>query len=154
MSFYQVEVRVRSAFADDVSPHWLREVVETALRAEEQPEGAEVTLLITGDEEIRDLNRKYRDTDRPTDVLAFGGSEGEPFVIPEGFPIYLGDVVVSYPRVEAQAEAVGHSVKEELALLVVHGCLHLLGYDHAEEEGRREMWERQEQTKDVVLADD
>ncbi|MGM0401745.1 MAG: rRNA maturation RNase YbeY [Chloroflexota bacterium] len=154
MSSYQVEVRIRPAFVDDVSARWLREMVEGVLRAEKQPEEAEVTLLVTGDEEIRDLNREYRDTDRATDVLAFGGSAGEPFVTPEGFPLYLGDVVVSYPRAVAQAEAVGHAVKEELALLVVHGCLHLLGYDHAEEEGRREMWERQEQIKETVLADE
>lgn len=154
MSSYRVEVRVRPAFADGVSAHWLREVVETALRAENQPEDAEVTLLVTGDEEIRELNREYRDTDRPTDVLAFGGSGGESFVTPEGFPIYLGDIVVSYPRAVAQAEDVGHPVKEELALLVVHGCLHLLGYEHAEEGERREMWRRQEQIKEAVLADD
>ncbi|MFP3897591.1 MAG: rRNA maturation RNase YbeY [Anaerolineales bacterium] len=154
MSSYQVEVRIRPDFAHEISAPWLRRVVASTLRMEEQPQDVGITLLITGDEEIRDLNREYRDTDRPTDVLAFGGSEGEPFVTPEGFPIYLGDVVVSYPRVVAQAEAVGHSVNEELALLLVHGCLHLLGYDHAGEEGRREMWERQEQIVEAVLADD
>lgn len=152
MSSYNVEVMVRPRFADRVSTDWLREVVEAVLRAENQPEEAKVTLLITGDEEIRDLNRKYRDRDRSTDVLAFGDSEGEPFVTPEGFPIYLGDIIVSYSKAMAQAETEGHSVKEELALLVVHGCLHLLGYEHAVEQERREMWERQEQIVDALLA--
>jgi probable rRNA maturation factor len=135
-----------------VSPRWLRDVVVTVLRAEDQPEGTEFTLLVTDDEEIQTLNKKYRNTDRPTDVLAFGGSEEEPFVVPEGFPIYLGDVVVSYPRAVAQAESAGHAVKDELALLIVHGCLHLLGYEHAEEQERREMWERQEEIKGAFMA--
>ena len=153
MSSYQVDVIVRAAFADRISARWLRDVVEAALRAEEQPEDAELTLLITDDKETQALNKRFRDTDRPTDVLAFGGSEEEPFVTPKGFPIYLGDVVISYPRAVAQAKSAGHSVKDELALLIIHGCLHLLGYEHAEERERREMWERQEEIKNAFFAE-
>ena len=152
MSSYQVEVIVRAPFAGRVSRRWLRDVVVIALEVENQPEGTELTLLVTDDEEIQALNKKYRDTDRPTDVLAFGDSEEETFVLPKGFPIYLGDVVVSYPRAVAQAESARHSVKEELALLIIHGCLHLLGYEHSEEQQRREMWGRQKEIKDTFFA--
>jgi probable rRNA maturation factor len=81
--------------------------------------------------------------DQPTDVLAFAAQEGEAFVLPEGEPPYLGDVIVSYPTALAQATEAGQPVTAELALLVVHGCLHLLGYDHAEPDEQARMWARQ-----------
>ncbi|MEA3406668.1 MAG: rRNA maturation RNase YbeY [Chloroflexota bacterium] len=149
----QVEVVIRPAFANCVSMQWLKDVVETVLQVENRSEGAELTLLITDDDEIRALNRRFRGTDRPTDVLAFGGSGEESFVIPEDFALYLGDIVVSYPRAVAQAESAGHSIKEELALLIIHGCLHLLGYEDVEEQERRVMWHRQEEIKDGFFAD-
>ena len=121
----------------------LRAMAEATLHYEGAP--GQVTLVITDDRGIRDLNRDFLDIDAPTDVLAFSArEEGGAFVVsPEGAD-YVGDVVISYPRAVAQAEEIGHPVEQELTLLVVHGLLHLLGYDHAKEEDRAIMWARQE----------
>jgi probable rRNA maturation factor len=83
--------------------------------------------------------------DAPTDVLAFSAQEEtEIFVVAPETVEYLGDVIVSYPRAVAQAGEARHEVEQELDLLIVHGLLHLLGYDHAEEEEKTLMWARQE----------
>lgn len=91
------------------------------------------------------MNLTYRGEDRETDVLAFGmeNDQGR-FVAPSSVPIHLGDLVISYPRAVAQAEEYGQSVEEELNRLVVHGLLHLLGYDDQTDEKRHRMWDRQE----------
>ena len=98
---------------------------------------------------IHGLNRTYRGQDKPTDVLSFGG-EGfvdgvsaptpHPFPLPQGVRVHLGDIVVSMERVAAQAQEFGHSEDDELTLMVVHGVLHLLGYDHATAEQERVMF--------------
>lgn len=98
-----------------------------------------LTVVVSGDAEIRDLNRQYGGLDEPTDVLAFPGE----VVDPDSQQLYLGDVILSYPRAQAQAVARGHSVECELKLLVAHGVLHLLGHDHAEAEEKRRMWKAQ-----------
>ncbi len=102
-------------------------------------------LLITDDECIKRLNLRYRGRDRETDVLAFGMQNDQSrFVSPPSVSVHLGDVVVSYPRAVAQAETYGHSIEEELHRLVLHGLLHLLGYDDRSDEERQRMWDRQE----------
>ncbi len=102
-------------------------------------------LLITDDENIRRLNLTYRGEDAETDVLAFGmQNDYDGFVSPPSTPRHLGDVVVSYPRASIQAQACGHSIEEELDRLVVHGLLHLLGYDDQTDQERQTMWDRQE----------
>lgn len=93
---------------------------------------AELSVLITDDEEIRRLNRQYRSVDRPTDVLSFSQLEGEES-LKEGN--ILGDVVISWDRAESQSREYGHHVQEELERLLVHGMLHLFGYDHEAEDG-------------------
>lgn len=103
-----------------------------------------MTVLITGEEEIRVLNRTYREIDAPTDVLAFEGITPG-FVMPTQLPDYLGDVVICYAIALSQAEEQGHSVEAELALLTVHGVLHLLGYDHTSDEEKAVMWSVQRQ---------
>jgi probable rRNA maturation factor len=97
---------------------------------------ADVTVLLTDDGQVQALNRQYLEIDAPTDVLSFPAGETDP----DSGNLYLGDVIISYPRALAQAETGGHSVEAELQLLVVHGVLHLLGYDHAEEAEQAAMW--------------
>jgi probable rRNA maturation factor len=80
---------------------------------------------------MRRLNRQYAGDDHPTDVLSFSLREGEEFIAPDG-PAPLGEVIISYPTALRQAEEAGHPVEDEVAHLLVHGILHLLGYDHAE----------------------
>jgi probable rRNA maturation factor len=86
----------------------------------------DVGIVVGNDALLHQLNMKYRQVDAPTDVLSFPAGE----VDPDTSDVYLGDVIISLPRAEEQAAAGGHSVGEELQLLVVHGVLHLLGYDH------------------------
>ena len=130
-------------------------IVETALEYEDCPYEAEVNLLLTDDEEIRIMNREHRQIDRATDVLSFpmldyetpgdlsGIEEQGDAFNPESGELMLGDIVISKERVIAQAEEYGHSVRREYAFLIAHSMLHLLGYDHMEEEERRLMGDRQ-----------
>jgi probable rRNA maturation factor len=122
-------------------------VAEAVLGYEGRP--GELALVITGDQGIRDLNRDFLGVDVPTDVLAFPTQEnGGPFVAAPGAGDYLGDVIISYPRAEAQAHEQGHSTQQELDLLVVHGILHLLGYAHADADEKATMWAHQ----DAILS--
>jgi len=122
----------------------LREAAVKTLAHQNIQDGVELTIAITSDDKIHALNLKHRGVDAPTDVLAFVETEtGAPFVAAPGEPSYLGDVVISFPRAEAQAKAGGHSVVSELTLLVVHGVLHLLGHDHARAHEKRKMWTAQ-----------
>jgi probable rRNA maturation factor len=146
----EVAVQIAPAFAAlelagsaILSAERLCEVAAAALHHEGA--GGEVTLVITDDKGIRELNRDFLGEDVPTDVLAFSAQEAvQPFVVAPEAGGYLGDVIVSYPRAAAQAEEYGHPVERELDLLIVHGLLHLLGYDHATEAEKDVMWARQE----------
>ena len=145
----QVEINIEIApdHAGEVPAERLRAVAGAVLRAED-PTGAgpsELTLVITDDAGIQSLNRDFLGHDAPTDVLAFAALEDSgPFVAAPEAGGYLGDVIISYPRAVAQAQEHGHSPEQELDLLVVHGILHLLGYDHADKEGKAAMWARQD----------
>lgn len=130
-------------------------IIETVLDYEQCPYEAEVNLLLTTDEEIREMNREHRQIDRATDVLSFpmvdyetpgdlSGVEERPDVFdPESGELMLGDIVISKDRLILQAEEYGHSVKREYAFLIAHSMLHLLGYDHMEEDERLIMEQRQ-----------
>ncbi|WP_322821705.1 rRNA maturation RNase YbeY [Chloroflexus sp.] len=101
------------------------------LAAEQMPEGCEVGIRITTDDELHRLNRDFRGVDAPTDVLSFADDGHDSrFVAAPDQPRYLGDIAISYQRVLVQAAEYGHSPDRELAYLTVHGVLHLLGYDH------------------------
>jgi probable rRNA maturation factor len=123
----------------------LRAVCAAAIAGEGIAGPVLLTLTLTDDEEIHQINLKHRNVDRPTDVLSFPLVDGtDAFALPPGVPRELGDVVVSYPRAVAQAEEYGHSVERELAYLVVHGVLHILGHDHEVPEEQAVMREREE----------
>ena len=107
-------------------------------------EGAEVSVTLTDDAHIHVINREYRNVDRPTDVISFALTESEePEIIGGGEHEVLGDLIISLERMRAQAAEYGHTELRELSFLTVHGMLHLLGYDHMEEEERQEMEEEQ-----------
>ena len=130
-------------------------IVKTALDCEECPYEAEVNLLLTDDEAIHEMNREHRHIDRATDVLSFpmieyeipgdlsGIEESADAFDPETGELMLVDIVISKDRVIAQAEEYGHSVRREYAFLIAHSMLHLLGYDHMDEEERKVMEDRQ-----------
>jgi probable rRNA maturation factor len=141
---YEIDVDVAARFRSLIDGEWLRDAVARVLAAEGVPR-AEVGVVVTGDTMVRDLNRRYRGEDAPTDVLSFAFDESVPeFVLPPGEPVRLGEVVISLPAARRQAKRAGHSLEREMALLAVHGLLHLLGYDHATEDEQRVMWSRQD----------
>jgi probable rRNA maturation factor len=108
----------------------------------------EVSLLLTDDQEIQTLNCQYRHQDRPTDVLAFAALEVDIPVSAElelnSEPVYLGDIIISVPTAVNQALEQGHSTKQELLWLAAHGLLHLLGWDHPDDESLEQMLAEQE----------
>ncbi len=142
----------------DFDPEALaREVLAAGLLAESFPYEAEISLTITGDEEIRHLNLEHRGKDAATDVLSFPmlefPSAGDFSFLkeerdcfnPDTGEVMLGDIVISEPHVKKQAAEYGHSIKREYSFLLVHSLLHLLGYDHESEEEELAMFSRQEQ---------
>jgi probable rRNA maturation factor len=100
---------------------------------------ADITIVLTDDRQLHELNMDHLGVDAPTDVLSFPA----PATDPETGSTYLGDVIISIPRAVQQAQAAGHPVEAEVQLLVVHGTLHLLGYDHATVVEKAQMWEEQ-----------
>ncbi|CUS02249.2 Endoribonuclease YbeY [Candidatus Promineifilum breve] len=104
-------------------------------------DGAAVTLLLTDDEYVQELNRHYRGEDQPTDVLSFPA--GDPLPGSEELLDYLGDIAIAVPFAQRQAEAAGHSLEAEVQLLAVHGVLHLLGHDHLDPAEKTAMWQAQ-----------
>ncbi|RLC94970.1 MAG: rRNA maturation RNase YbeY [Chloroflexi bacterium] len=138
-------IQVDERFKGGVRESWLQWVVECALSQSAVDRDVEMGIFITDDETVRKLNRDYRGVDEPTDVLSFAlteeRSDGEspPFVMPPDGLVRLGEVVISYPRAAEQAQEKGHIIETEIALLVAHGTLHLLGYDHDRPERERQM---------------
>lgn len=117
------------------------DILERASAAvlERQSADGDLTIVLTDDAQLHELNRDYLGIDAPTDVLSFPASETDP----ETARRYLGDILISVPRAEEQARAAGHGLEAEVQLLAVHGTLHLLGYDHAEVEEKARMWKAQ-----------
>ena len=115
---------------DGVNPRALEKLAAHALALEAVGRPAELSVLLTGDAAVQELNRTYRDTDAPTDVLSFSQAEGEEFAVPDGEARHLGDVIISMDTARRQATEYGLALQDELAHLLVHGILHLLGYDH------------------------
>ncbi|HEU4325673.1 MAG TPA: rRNA maturation RNase YbeY [Roseiflexaceae bacterium] len=129
-----IDIQTSPRFADQVDIELVERAVRAVIAVEQVPGALEVSVLITDDAELHELNREYRGVDAPTDVLSFADEEDEPegpaFVRPPDMPRYLGDIAISYERVLAQAAEYGHTPARELAYLTAHGILHLLGYDH------------------------
>ncbi len=120
---------------------WLRRVIQSTIAAEGMDSNRfELTVAFTSDNEIQRLNETYRQISSPTDVLAFPANDLDPETGRE----YLGDIVISMDQVKKQHEEFGDLEKDILSLLVTHGTLHLLGYDHATRVEKIEMWRRQD----------
>jgi probable rRNA maturation factor len=131
----EVDIQIDDRFANQVDATLIEQAVAAALAAEGMAGAIEVSVLVTDDATLHQLNRDYRNVDAPTDVLSFaddeeGDAAPTAFVRPPDAPRYLGDMAISYERVVAQAAEYGHSRARELAFLTIHGILHLLGYDH------------------------
>jgi len=139
ISNLQEEVEIEDNVAE-----FLTGAVLNALKVSGHSEAAEVSLVFVDDDYIQELNQQYRGMDGPTDVLSFAMLEGEPVAGGEK-DVILGDVVISVQAVDRQAKEYGQSFLREAAYLAIHGVLHLLGYDHQEEDKRKIMRLKEEE---------
>jgi probable rRNA maturation factor len=154
-SDYLISVQVEEQYEARVDADALHRLARGVLKAEGRRGPLEVGIVVTTDDEVHALNRQYLGHDYKTDVISFGmedemGDEVE-FLTPEERPEYLGDVVISYDRAAEQGPEYGHTAEREVALLMVHGLLHLLSYDDTDDASRARMHARQEEL--VRLAD-
>jgi probable rRNA maturation factor len=144
---------------DALAPVWAaaaEEVLPSALdrlaALGKAPAMCEVSVSLVGDQAIRELNRQYRGNDSVTDVLSFSQLEGEHLdlvSLPAGVPVPLGDIVISVSRMAEQAAEYGHGERREFGFLLIHGLLHLLGYDHQQPDDQLVMRAMEE---DVLAA--
>ena len=137
-----IEVNVsREGVEEDEPPSWdwIEKVVKQTLIAAQFEADCEVSILLTDDRKMRELNRDYRDADKATDVLSFAFEEDKTVRLPPGVPRVLGDVIVSLPTVEKQAQEHQVSYPQECAWALCHGTLHLLGFDHQTDEEESSM---------------
>ena len=121
-------------------------LLEFAAIQEEVKEGSEVSITFVDNERIHEINKEYRQKDAPTDVISFAMEEmgeGEIEIKGSDEPVVLGDIIISIDRTKEQANEYGHSYERELGFLAVHGFLHLLGYDHMNEDDEKVMFSRQ-----------
>ena len=164
----QVNVQVFDEYLALASPDWLRKVAEKALALEASEAPLEMDLAVVDDDAVKTLNKQYRGLDENTDVLSFSflhpgryygldkppgesAKEEVSFTSPPGKEAGLGEVIISYPQARRQAVDSGHSVEQELALLVAHGVLHLLGYEHVEPVEEAAMKEKEARIMAAVL---
>ena len=134
-----IQVQISEHLSSETPADALMRAAQESLAYQNAPQESDLTVLLTGDDQLHQLNLEYLGVDAPTDVLAFPAD----YVDPDTESVYLGDVLISLDRARLQAQAGGHSVDDELVLLVVHGVLHLLGYDHTEPDEKTKMWDAQ-----------
>lgn len=144
----EIEIRNPSGYA--VDSQRLQQAIATTLAHQDQTTSA-LTVLLTGDDEVQRLNAQYRDVDAPTDVLSFPAGPLPPGVAADA--PYLGDLILAVPYATRQANRLGHELRDSLALLVIHGTLHLLGYTHDTLSNRRTMWAAQEAILEQLQID-
>jgi probable rRNA maturation factor len=134
LAHMEINVLIDKEYKKQVKSGWLKNLVRQIQTAEKVSVKSEMTIVITGDAKIHELNLKYLAEDRPTDVLSFPMNEQldavPVFVNAPDARLHLGDIVISYPTAVRQAEEHNHPVNREITILLIHGILHLLGYDH------------------------
>jgi probable rRNA maturation factor len=146
---HDVLVSIDPRFARDVTADWLVGIARLTLEMEKAG-ACQVGIVVTDDQEIRSLNRQYAGEDHSTDVLAFALTEGEEFASPPNWPNRIGEVVISLETATRQAADAKIHPENEVAHLVVHGVLHLLGFDHAIEDDERLMRGKERAILEVI----
>lgn len=153
----QIGIHIEEKFRGLVDDGSVKKIARQVLKAEGVAPPYEVSLVFTDSETVRQLNRDYRGVDKPTDVLAFymlpqKGADSS-FALPPDGVTRLGEVIISYPQAAEQAREQGHSLERELALLIIHGILHLLNYDHDEPEEESKMREKEKELLEKCSPD-
>lgn len=128
----------------------LKSLAKQVLEAEDCSKNTEVSVLLTDDKKIAELNEQYRNTKGPTDVLSFSQLEGDDDFDPDMEEHLLGDIVISIETAKRQAEEAGKSIESEINMLLTHGLLHLIGYDHAEPDEAEKMFSRQNELLEKI----
>ena len=145
----EINALIDEEFREHIDIDWLKNLARDVLGLENASPEVELGLVITSQERVRELNRRYLGKDTPTDVIAFPMSPSEeesgPFILPPDGLLHLGEVIISYPQAVIQAREQGHSVSREMAILVIHGVLHLLGYGDETPELKKEMQAREQE---------
>ena len=151
----EIEIFVEEEFRGLMDEGWMERIAQTVLKTEGVVPPYEASIVFTDSETVKQLNRDYRGVDEPTDVLAFymlpQKEVDDSFALPPDGVTRLGEVIISYPQAIEQAREQGHSPERELALLVIHGILHLLGYDHEEPEEESKMRIREKELLEKCL---
>ncbi|MFA7249225.1 MAG: rRNA maturation RNase YbeY [Dehalococcoidia bacterium] len=141
---WDLSIEVDDAFAGEIDASHIAETLARVLADEGVEDDSGLSIEIAGDELLHALNREHRGVDAPTDVLSFAAEEGEAFPVAPGVPRYLGDIAVSVESVRRNAVEAGLTAPEEVDHVLVHGLLHLLGYDHETDEDEAAMRAREE----------
>lgn len=136
-----INIVVSEKFEGSVDPVVLEKTALKVLEQYRRDEEIDISIAIEDNEYLQALNSQFLGNDTPTDVLSFPGEETDP----DTGHFYLGDIIISLPMASIQAETAGHPVQNELQLLVVHGMLHLIGFDHDTPAMKIEMWRQQAQ---------
>ena len=134
-----INVQINPLYSSQISTESLEKIAGFSLHHQAVPANVELTIVVDSDERLHELNRGFLGIDAATDVLSFPSDELDP----DTGNHYIGDIILSLPRAMAQAQVNGHPLETEVALLVVHGVLHLLGHDHAETAEKATMWQHQ-----------
>lgn len=141
-----IEIQNESQALNSRYLNLLRSAVLFSLEKFGNPD-VDLTIRLTGDEEMRALNKNFRGIDETTDVLSFNQN----FIDPETNQVYLGDIVISVRKAEQQSVENSHSLAEECTFLAIHGTLHLLGYDHSEPDQKKIMWQIQDEIFQTII---
>lgn len=151
MAKHEISVYIKPKLAISIKEAWFKSIIHQILDILNITTPSELGLVITNNEIIQQLNKTYRYKDEPTDVLAFymlpeqGLKEESTFVAPPDGISHLGEIVIAYPQAICQAEEKGHDIRHELLILIIHGVLHLLGYDHEQFEEKQRMKDKEEE---------
>lgn len=150
---HNIEIQNDNTYPD-IDNTQLQQAILTVLRQQEEAPDSGVTVVFADDASVRDLNKQHRGTDAPTDVLSFPADPLPSEITDEDDAPYLGDLIIAFPYTQAQAKRLEHDLRDTLALLVIHGTLHLLGYDHDTPENRAEMWSAQAKALSAMRISD
>jgi len=136
-----INIEIIDRFENSIKQQIIHSTAQQTLQHQNTSDEVDLSIIVDDDEKLKELNRQFLGIDTATDVLSFPANE----IDPETGRRYLGDIIISFSHAEKQAQDAGHSTAREIQLLVVHGILHLLGYDHADNKGKQKMWIIQEE---------
>jgi probable rRNA maturation factor len=144
-----INIQKKSSGMPDVDEGLLKNALQKTFSYLKEPD-MDLTLRLTDDREMRQLNQAFRDEAKTTDVLSFIHDVTDP----ESGRLYLGDIIISIDQAKKQADEHAHTLDNECAFLAIHGALHLFGYDHADPEEQKEMWRLQDLIYHALLGEE